>query len=191
MTSHHLQSQADGCVAAAMCIIQRWLGQAPTEQAFLAANPHHDPMLVARQLVGIQAMCLAVGDEREIALALLSARVAAVTVVSQHYEQWLRRRYPDLVSHHGRFGGAAMPLHMVVLVSRARDGYELLDPFFDGLKYDGHRQIRFKGDAAHYGEVLWALGQRDRAIAIWKEGKLINPENETLLETLKRLRVKL
>ena len=45
--------------------------------------------------------------------------------------------------------------------------------------------------AAHYGEVLWSMGQRDRAIAIWKEGKLINPENETLLETLKRLRVKL
>ena len=45
--------------------------------------------------------------------------------------------------------------------------------------------------AAHYGEVLWSVGQRDRAIAIWKEGKLINPENETLLETLKRLRVKL
>ena len=45
--------------------------------------------------------------------------------------------------------------------------------------------------AAHYGEVLWSMGQRDRAIAIWKEGKLINPENETLVETLKRLRVKL
>ena len=45
--------------------------------------------------------------------------------------------------------------------------------------------------AAHYGEVLWSMGQRDRAIAIWKEGKMINPENETLLETLKRLRVKL
>lgn len=45
--------------------------------------------------------------------------------------------------------------------------------------------------AAHYGEVLWSMGQRDRAIAIWKEGQLINPENETLLETLKRLRVKL
>ena len=45
--------------------------------------------------------------------------------------------------------------------------------------------------AAHYGEVLWSMGQRDRAIAIWKEGRLINPENETLLETLKRLRVKL
>ena len=45
--------------------------------------------------------------------------------------------------------------------------------------------------AAHYGEVLWSMGQQDRAIAIWKEGKLINPDNETLLETLKRLRVKL
>lgn len=45
--------------------------------------------------------------------------------------------------------------------------------------------------AAHFGEVLWTMGQRDRAIVIWKEGRLLNPENETLLETLKRLRVKL
>ena len=44
--------------------------------------------------------------------------------------------------------------------------------------------------AAHLGEVLWAIGQRDRAQAIWKEGLLLNSENETLLETLKRLRVK-
>lgn len=45
--------------------------------------------------------------------------------------------------------------------------------------------------AAHYGEVLWSMGQRDRALAIWREGQLLNPDNETLLETLKRLRVKL
>jgi tetratricopeptide (TPR) repeat protein len=45
--------------------------------------------------------------------------------------------------------------------------------------------------AAHFGEVLWSLGQRDRAVAIWKEGMLLNAENETLLETLKRLRVRL
>ncbi|MDI1272291.1 tetratricopeptide repeat protein [Polaromonas sp.] len=45
--------------------------------------------------------------------------------------------------------------------------------------------------AAHFGEVLWSLGQRDRALAIWKEGMLLNADNETLLETLKRLRVRL
>ncbi len=44
--------------------------------------------------------------------------------------------------------------------------------------------------AAHLGEVLWSAGQRDRATAIWKEGLALNAENETLLETLKRLRVK-
>ncbi|MGH6626021.1 MAG: tetratricopeptide repeat protein [Burkholderiaceae bacterium] len=44
--------------------------------------------------------------------------------------------------------------------------------------------------AAHLGEVLWSLGQRDRAIAIWKEGLLLNADNETLQDTLKRLRVK-
>lgn len=45
--------------------------------------------------------------------------------------------------------------------------------------------------AAHLGEVLWSLGQRDRAIAIWREGQLLSPGNETLIETLKRFQVKL
>ena len=45
--------------------------------------------------------------------------------------------------------------------------------------------------AAHYGEVLWTMGQRDKALAIWREGLLLNPENDTLLETIKRLKVKL
>ncbi|HSH89675.1 MAG TPA: tetratricopeptide repeat protein [Ramlibacter sp.] len=44
--------------------------------------------------------------------------------------------------------------------------------------------------AAHLGEVLWSLGQRERAQAIWKEGLLLNSDNDTLQETLKRLRVK-
>ncbi|MEO7549464.1 MAG: tetratricopeptide repeat protein [Ramlibacter sp.] len=44
--------------------------------------------------------------------------------------------------------------------------------------------------AAHLGEVLWSLGERERAQAIWKEGMLLNNENETLIETLKRLSAK-
>jgi tetratricopeptide (TPR) repeat protein len=44
--------------------------------------------------------------------------------------------------------------------------------------------------AAHLGEVLWSLGQRDRAQSIWKEGLLLNSDNDTLQETLKRLHVK-
>ena len=45
--------------------------------------------------------------------------------------------------------------------------------------------------AAHLGEVLWRMGQRERAQAIWNEGKQLNPANETLLETIKRLRGKI
>lgn len=45
--------------------------------------------------------------------------------------------------------------------------------------------------AAHLGEVLWARGQRDRAVTVWKEASLVDAENETLQETLKRLRVRL
>lgn len=43
--------------------------------------------------------------------------------------------------------------------------------------------------AAHLGEVLWSLGQREDALRIWKEGLQLNADNETLQETLKRLRV--
>ena len=45
--------------------------------------------------------------------------------------------------------------------------------------------------AAHLGEVLWVSGKRDQALAIWREGMALSNDNETLLETLKRLRVKL
>lgn len=45
--------------------------------------------------------------------------------------------------------------------------------------------------AAHLGEVLWISGQRDEALQIWREGLQANPDNETLNETLQRLRVKL
>jgi tetratricopeptide (TPR) repeat protein len=45
--------------------------------------------------------------------------------------------------------------------------------------------------AAHLGEVLWTAGKKEQALAIWREGAALNAENETLLETLKRLRVKL
>lgn len=45
--------------------------------------------------------------------------------------------------------------------------------------------------AAHLGEVLWAMGQKEKATNIWKEGMLLNSDNETLRQTLQRLRVKL
>ena len=44
--------------------------------------------------------------------------------------------------------------------------------------------------AAHLGEVLWVTGQRERALQVWREGLLLNNENETLTETLQRLQAK-
>jgi tetratricopeptide (TPR) repeat protein len=42
--------------------------------------------------------------------------------------------------------------------------------------------------AAHFGEVLWAAGQRDEARRVWREGRVREPANEVLRETLSRLR---
>lgn len=42
--------------------------------------------------------------------------------------------------------------------------------------------------AAHLGEVLWAKGQRDEAGKLWQAGLQRHPQNEVLLETLRRLK---
>jgi len=42
--------------------------------------------------------------------------------------------------------------------------------------------------AAHLGEVLWAKGQRDEAGKLWQAGLQSHPQNEVLLETLRRLK---
>ena len=43
--------------------------------------------------------------------------------------------------------------------------------------------------AAHLGEVLWAQGKQERAQLIWRQGMKADSSNDTLLETLKRLKV--
>ena len=45
--------------------------------------------------------------------------------------------------------------------------------------------------AVHLGEVLWALGQRDDARKLWREASVKDPKNDTLKNTLGRLRVRL
>lgn len=43
--------------------------------------------------------------------------------------------------------------------------------------------------AAHLGEVLWTLGDTERARQVWNAGMQLNAENETLINTLRRLQV--
>src|SRR5216684_3205174 len=42
--------------------------------------------------------------------------------------------------------------------------------------------------AAHLGEVLWALGERTEAERVWGEATRETPDNETLVNTIKRLK---
>ena len=53
-------------------------------------------------------------------------------------------------------------------------------------------RVRPEADiAAHLGEALWMLGQRDAAIEIWKKALAKEADNATLQETIKRLGVRL
>ena len=40
--------------------------------------------------------------------------------------------------------------------------------------------------AAHIGEILWALGRPDEALAVWREAAKAHPTNEALTATIKR-----
>lgn len=42
--------------------------------------------------------------------------------------------------------------------------------------------------AAHLGEVLWALGERDEAERIWRDAARTSPDNETLVNTVTRFK---
>ena len=42
--------------------------------------------------------------------------------------------------------------------------------------------------AAHLGEVLWKMKRQDEALKVWREGLATAPNNETLQETLQRLK---
>jgi tetratricopeptide (TPR) repeat protein len=42
--------------------------------------------------------------------------------------------------------------------------------------------------AAHLGEVMWARGQRDEAGKLWQSSLQTHPQNEVLLETLRRFK---
>jgi tetratricopeptide (TPR) repeat protein len=53
--------------------------------------------------------------------------------------------------------------------------------------YDSTHDVEI---AAHLGEVLWALKQREQALNIWRQAQQQNPDNETLVNTLRRLDVK-
>lgn len=55
----------------------------------------------------------------------------------------------------------------------------------EAFKIRPHAEI-----AAHLGEVLWTMGDKDRAHSIWKAGAQINAEDDTLRETLQRFGVK-
>ena len=42
--------------------------------------------------------------------------------------------------------------------------------------------------AAHLGEVLWALGEHSEAERVWGDARKEAPDNETLVNTIKRLK---
>lgn len=127
MSIHHLQTWPDSCVAAAMCMIQRWRRQVPTEKRFYDENQWGDPYYIVRTLPRIEARSVEQDMEHELRLDLRLGRVVVVKVLARNYESWRSTAYPHLRSQHGTMTSGH---HMVVLISGTDDGYRFLDPFY-------------------------------------------------------------
>lgn len=58
------------------------------------------------------------------------------------------------------------------------------------LKYlqDAHARMADPEVAAHLGEVLWSLGRKDEARAVWDKARQQDPDHPVLTETLNRLK---
>ncbi len=64
---------------------------------------------------------------------------------------------------------------------------------YDEAEQAMRRAYKLRPDAeiaVHLGEVLWTMGQKDDAKKIWRDARQKDPENQTLKETLERLKVK-
>jgi hypothetical protein len=134
---HYEQTHANSCVAACMCMIQLFRGQAPTEQAFhQGVGPRGQSPQAIFTLGGVTSIRCGLGEDHRtlIATALLSREVLVVIQVLSHpYVRWLAGAYPTLRTRHGILNVPGdydgLP-HAVVLAGRADDGFGLLDPYF-------------------------------------------------------------
>lgn len=68
---------------------------------------------------------------------------------------------------------------VLFLLGRADEAVGYLQRAWDGLP---DPEV-----AAHLGEVLWSLGEQQKAYSIWRDGLLQDPEHDILQETLERL----
>ena len=51
---------------------------------------------------------------------------------------------------------------------------------------EAHQQRRDPEIAAHLGEILWAKGEREEALKVWRNSLLENPDNESLVSVMKK-----
>lgn len=132
---HHEQTHRDSCVAACMCIIQKWRGEEPTEAAFHESAKAGPQNLARRipELGGARFAALAPDEERTIDVHLGDGGLVVVGVFGLYFANWQRRTYVQLESRHGELSRAYSQKgypHAIVLVEGSRYGYRLLDPWF-------------------------------------------------------------
>ena len=115
-----------------MCMVQRWRGLAPTEDAFHRGAPRKgwDLAHAARLLGRVRP---ARDDARDIDLALHLGHVVLVLVLCPRYVAWFNTAYPGMQSRYGALcppGDWGGPPHCVLLVARRAEGYDFHDPWY-------------------------------------------------------------
>jgi len=132
--THHEQQYPDSCIAACMCMIQRWRGQAPTEARFHESQEPR-PLETVCELGGVEFTDVEIGDERRMRIELSRGKRIITFVLGAPYIAIVAPKYPALRSRHGPMCEPAKyngPLHALVLVSCSDSAYHYLDPYLPG-----------------------------------------------------------
>lgn len=132
---HHPQSYPNSCVPACMCIVQRWRGVAPTEDAFHAgADREGHSIGIVRWLGDVELVPTHADEFAELRFAVMSGALGIVVVSGPPYVRWLEATYP-LASPHGKLcppGTHGRPRHALVVCGYDHDEWLVLDPWFPG-----------------------------------------------------------
>jgi hypothetical protein len=133
---HHEQTRPDSCVAACICIVHRFRGEAIPEDDARAETQGGRASIAAIAAVARARRIRAAewqGDVEEVRLALTRGEIVITQVLGHPYVRALRRHHADLASRHGDLcapGDFNGPPHSVAIVRREPGALLVLDPYY-------------------------------------------------------------
>jgi len=129
---HFLQSRADTCIAACVCMVYRWCGRSPDEALVEPFGGLADALAPPRVVADAESVTTgSVAFLRGAEVWLANGRVLLAYVAGAAYDEALRASGVTAVSPHpGLTHGDGVELHAVIVCGIDDEDFLVLDPYF-------------------------------------------------------------